>query len=185
MAELHEDWAGIVKLKCGACDEDNTIFESKSITLRLEEECRIPCPACNGTGYRKPEPQEVNDWLAVEVKGWTSNDTLKTYWWDASGPIIHRADFDPLTIADHALMLAQSVCDGPRSSHIIIPVLTPGGNKVGVWAFRAVAYPFPPKDLLAHLDYCSSDALRLQADTFCEALCLAAAKARVEARDHE
>jgi len=168
MPELHEDWTGLLGLLCKTCGGkgvDDSDYATDGAEL-------LPaCPICQGSGYRKPEPQEVDDWLAVNVMGWI-------------GGCI-RWDWAPLTDANHALMLAQSVCDGPRSSHIIIPVLTPGGNKVGVWAFRAVAYPFPPKDLLAHLDYCSSDALRLQADTFCEALCLAAAKARVEARDHE
>jgi len=166
MAKLHEDWTGLLGLVCPECLGDGDDGGDFNSPPNVKD-----CPICQGTGYRKPEPQEVDDWLAVNVMGWI-------------GGCI-RWDWAPLTDANHALMLAQSVCDGPRSSHIIIPVLTPGGNKVGVWAFRAVAYPFPPKDLLAHLDYCSSDALRLQADTFCEALCLAAAKARVEARDHE
>ena len=147
MAELHEDWAGIVKLKCGACDEDNTIFESKSITLRLEEECRIPCPACNGTGYRKPEPQEVDDWLAVNVMGWI-------------GGCI-RWDWAPLTDANHALRLVAGIKDVNMS----------------------FAGAFEP----AHhwLVEVYGGRVNAQARSFCEALCLAAAKATAEARKYE
>ena len=163
MPELHEDWTGLLGLLCKTCGGkgvDDSDYATDGAEL-------LPaCPICQGTGYRKPEPQEVNDWLAVEVKGWSEGED-GVYWWgkDSSGlwsiPKVKCGNWHPLTDANHALRLVAGIKDVNMS----------------------FAGAFEP----AHhwLVEVYGGRVNAQARSFCEALCLAAAKATAEARKYE
>jgi len=144
MPELHEDWTGLLGLLCKTCGGkgvDDSDYATDGAEL-------LPaCPICQGSGYRKPEPQEVDDWLAVNVMGWI-------------GGCI-RWDWAPLTDANHALRLVAGIKDVNMS----------------------FAGAFEP----AHhwLVEVYGGRVNAQARSFCEALCLAAAKATAEARKYE
>ena len=142
MAKLHEDWTGLLGLVCPECLGDGDDGGDFNSPPNVKD-----CPICQGTGYRKPEPQEVDDWLAVNVMGWI-------------GGCI-RWDWAPLTDANHALMLVAGIKDVNMS----------------------FAGAFEP----AHhwLVEVYGGRVNAQARSFCEALCLAAAKATAEARKYE
>ena len=144
MPELHEDWTGLLGLLCKTCGGkgvDDSDYATDGAEL-------LPaCPICQGSGYRKPEPQEVDDWLAVNVMGWI-------------GGCI-RWDWAPLTDANHALRLVAGIKD--------------------VNMFFAGAFE-PAHHWLVEV---YGGRVNAQARSFCEALCLAAAKATAEARKYE
>ena len=100
--ELSPKWAQICKVKCPKCGGAGWLWRGPE---------KEDCPACNGTGCRAPTKQEINYWLAVNVKGWRRDSALwggyiVDVWVSKDkGVMCGISDFHPLTDANHALML--------------------------------------------------------------------------------
>ena len=153
-------WRDICALPCERCGGTGRYSAQPEVPNLHVATGTGTCSACKGTGHRQPSDQEIGDWLAEKVKGWGVDGG---YLWQRDGEgwasIMHTRDWHPLADANHALMLVAS---------------TTWSVRISVGNHMAREQPQPMVEIWSRLGHGPAKG---KAPTFCEALCLAAARA--------